>query len=142
MPLLRLGGVAALTILAGLVTASPASAQTACQAPKEPGWRSCLTVSHRAVEDAPDLLLTKARPRLVERLANCPAKRVSRRVVVRTSDGERLGAGTVESRCLRGVARWDALVELDVTVPRGTVIRSYWSGVADGERTAPRVKLG
>ena len=114
--------------------------QTRCHAPDELGWRSCLTVSHRAIDGATDLELTRARPRLVERFEHCPAQRLERRVVIRTGD-QRLGATTVRSRCARGVARWEALVELDATVKQGAVVRSFWSGVADDESSAPRVRV-
>jgi hypothetical protein len=137
----RLGAATVLALLAGVAGALPAAAQARCAAPDDVGWRSCLTVSHRAADDAPDLTLTKARPRLVERFARCPAQRVARRVVVRTGDGERLGAATVRSRCADGVVRWVAVVELDVSVREGAVVRSFWSGVDDSEASAPRVKV-
>lgn len=128
-------------LLVTAATASPASAQARCTAPDEPGWHSCLTVSHRAIEGSSDVRLTTARPRLVERYADgCAAAADRRRVVVRTGDGDRLGAVTVGSRCRRGVARWSAHLQLDVDVPEGTVVRSYWSGIRDGD-SAPRVRL-
>ncbi len=137
----RVGGATVLALIAGVAAASPAAAQARCEAPDNPGWRSCLTVSHRAVDGGPQLLLTKARPRLVERLDHCPAQRIARRAVVRTSGGKRLGAATVRSRCSNGVARWVAVVELNTSAREGTVIRSFWSGIDDSETTAPRVKL-
>lgn len=139
-PARRLGGATVLALIAGVVSASPAAAQARCDAPEKPGWRSCLTVSHRAIEGSHDLDVTKARPRLVERFEHCPAQRVARRVVIRTGD-KRLGATTVRSRCSDGVARWAVLVELEVTVKDGTVIRSFWSGVEDTDADAPRVRL-
>jgi hypothetical protein len=128
-------------LLATAATASPASAQAPCATPKKPGWLSCLTISHRAIEDSTAVRVTTARPRLVQRYADgCADRADRRRVVVRTGDGERLGAVTVRSRCRRGVARWNARLELNVELPEGTVVRSYWSGLRDAD-VAPRVKL-
>ncbi|HEX5781094.1 MAG TPA: hypothetical protein VFX80_04200 [Solirubrobacteraceae bacterium] len=128
-------------LLATAATASPASAQAPCTAPDEPGWRSCLTVSHRAIQGSSDVHVTAARPRLIQRYADgCAVAADRRRVVVRTGAGARLGALTVRSRCRRGVARWNARLQLDVDLPAGTVVRSLWSGIADAA-SAPRVRL-
>jgi hypothetical protein len=136
--MLRSIGLAGATF-AALLAASPASAQSRCTAPDEPGWHSCLTASHRATGER--ILLTKVRPRLVIRYEDaCPKGADRRTVVVRTEDGTRLGRTTVRSRCKRGVARYDATLRLDVELEHGTVVRSNWSGIADA-RTAPGVEL-
>jgi hypothetical protein len=126
--------------LAALLAASPASAQSRCKAPDKPGWRSCLAASSHAV-DGEMVHLTKVRPRLVVRYDDaCPRGADRRTVAIRTVDGEPLGRGRVSSRCKRGVARYDITLQLDVDVPRGTVVRSFWTGIAD-KRTGPRVTL-
>jgi hypothetical protein len=136
-----IGRATLVALLAAAATAAPASAQTPCAAPDEPGWRSCLTASHRAIADSSNVRLTTARPRLVERSAEgCPDGAHRRRVVVRTGAGERLGAASVRGRCRRGVTRWNARLQLDVDLPEGTLVRSFWSGVQDAQ-TAPRVRL-
>jgi hypothetical protein len=135
------GRAALLALLALAATASPASAQAPCAAPEEPGWRSCLTVSHRAIQGSSDVHVTTARPRLIQRYADgCSVAATHRRVVVRTGEGERLGAVTVRGRCRRGVARWNARLKLDVDLPAGTVVRSFWNGIRD-DGSAPRVRL-
>jgi hypothetical protein len=136
-----IGRATFVALLALAATASPASAQARCTAPDQPGWRSCLTVSHRAIDGGPEVRVTTARPRLVERYEDgCPEGANRRRVVVRTGDGAQLGAAGVRSRCRRGVARWNARLQLDVDLPAGTVVRSFWSGVRDDD-SAPRVRL-
>jgi len=137
----RLAGAAGLTLLVGAAAVSPAAAQSPCRAPEEPGWHSCLTVSHRAIDGGPEVRLTKARPRLVVRSAACPARRVRRTVVIRTDDGERLARASTRSRCRRGVARWRVNLRLEVDLMEGTVVRSYWSGIADSGNAAPAVEL-
>jgi hypothetical protein len=138
----RLAGTVALTLLAGAAAAAPAAAQSGCAAPEETGaWHSCLTTAHRTIEDGPEVQLTQARPRLVVRYKACPARRVRRTVVIRTKDGERLDRTTVRSRCRRGVARWVVDLALDVELMDGTVVRSFWSGIADNGAAAPSVEL-
>jgi hypothetical protein len=128
-------------LLVGATFASPAGAQARCTAPDEPGWRSCLTASHRATADPAMVHLTKVRPRLVVRYEDgCPNGRDRRTVVIRTGTGERLGQTTVAGRCRRGVARYEATLRLDIDLAEGTVVRSYWSGIPD-DRSAPSVKL-
>jgi hypothetical protein len=132
-------GLAGVTF-AALLAASPAAAQSRCTAPDEPGWHSCLAASSRAI-DGETVQLTKVRPRLVVRYDDaCPRGADRRTVAIRTADGEPLGRARVSSRCKRGVARYELTLRLDVVVPRGTVVRSYWTGIADN-RTAPRVEL-
>ena len=133
-------GLAGVT-LAALLTASPASAQSRCTAPEKPGWHSCLTASSRALEDGEMLRLTTVRPRLVVRYEDgCPEGADRRTVAIRTGDGERLVRARINSRCRRGVARYDVKLRLDLDVPAGTVLRSLWSGIADDE-SAPEVEL-
>jgi hypothetical protein len=125
--------------VAALLTASPAAAQKRCTAPDKPGWRSCLTTSHRTTDG--QAVLTKVRPRLVVRYEDgCPKGADRRTVAIRTDDGERLGRARVDSRCRRGVARYDTTLRLDLELEEGTVVRSYWSGIAD-EESAPGVEL-
>ena len=136
-----LGRASLLAVLAAAASASPAPAQSRCQAPEDPGsWHSCLSASHNVTEDG--VHLSKARARLVVRHEDgCPQGADRRRVVIRTAGGRRLGKTTVRSSCRRGVARWNGTLELDVDLREGTVVRSLWSGIPDS-RTAPRVKLG
>jgi hypothetical protein len=136
-----IGRATVAALLAAAATASPAAAQARCTAPEETGWHSCLSALHHASADGTAVHLTSARPRLVARYADgCPEGADRRTVVVRTGDGERLGRTTVRSRCRRGVARWSAFLQLDVEVPSGTVVRSFWSGIRDSD-SAPRVRL-
>ena len=137
----RLAGATLAALLAGAASASPAAAQARCTAPDEPGWHSCLTASYRAVDGGPTIRVTKIRPRLVMRYANgCPEGADRRTVAIRSDDGERLVRARVNSRCRRGVARWITNLTLDVDLQEGTVVRSFWSGIADNE-SAPGVKL-
>jgi hypothetical protein len=136
----RLIGLAGVT-LAALIAASPAAAQSRCTAPERPGWHSCLTASSRAIADGEMVRLTTVRPRLVVRYKNgCPAGADRRTVAIRTRDGERLVRERVGSRCRRGVARYDVKLRIDVDVPSNTVLRSFWTGVADAG-APPQVEL-
>jgi hypothetical protein len=141
IPKRRLVGMAALALLAGATFASPATARSRCAAPEENGWRSCLSTSHRTIDDGPEIRLVEARPRLVVRADRCPARTARRTVVVRTGDGRRLGRETVRGTCKRGVARWIVDLELAVDLTDGTVVRSFWSGIADSGDGAPKVEL-
>ena len=125
-------------ILAALLAASPAAAQKRCHAPEKPGWRSCLTASHRTTGG--QSMLTKARPRLVVRYEDGCPKGADRRTVALRADGELLVRARVNSRCRRGVARYDVTLQLDLEVEEGTVVRSFWSGIADAD-SAPGVEL-
>jgi hypothetical protein len=125
-------------LAAAAVMASPAAAQSRCTAPEEPGWHSCLAASHRTTGG--QLVLTKARPRLVIRHDGACPKKERRSVVIRTDDGDRLGRTTVRGRCKRGVARYDTTMRLDVEIAEGTVVRAFWSGIRD-DRTAPGVEI-
>ena len=128
-------------ILAALLAASPASAQQRCTAPDVPGWHSCLSASHRTTGPGDQVHLTKVRPRLVIRhdQETCP-KGANRRTVAIRVEGDRLASARVDSRCKRGVTRYDVTLRLDLDLPKGTVVRSFWTGIADA-RTAPRVEL-
>jgi hypothetical protein len=133
-------GLAGVT-LAALIAASPAAAQSRCTAPEKPGWHSCLTASSHAVGDGEQVHLTTVRPRLVVRYEDgCPRGADRRTVAIRTGDGERLARERINSRCRRGVARYDVKLRLELDLPAGTVLRSFWGGIADAE-TGPAVKL-
>jgi hypothetical protein len=135
-------GMAALVLLVGATFASPAAGQSQrCQAPEKNGWHSCLTTSHRTIDDGPEVRLVEARPRLVMRADRCPERAERRSVVIRTGDGDRLGRETVRGTCKRGVTRWVVDLTLNVDLPGGTVVRSRWSGIADSGDGAPKVKL-
>ncbi len=74
------------------------------------------------------LRLTTVRPRLVVRYADgCPEGADRRTVAIRTADGERLVRARINSRCRRGVARYDVNLRLDLELRAGTVLRSFWS---------------
>jgi hypothetical protein len=137
-----IGRATLVALLAAAATATPAAAQSRCTAPDEPGsWHSCLTASHHATGNATEIHLTKARARLAIRYEDgCPKGADRRTVVLRTGDGERLARATVRSRCRRGVARWDARLDIGLDLPKGTVVRSLWSGIADGA-SAPKLAL-
>jgi hypothetical protein len=127
-------------LLAAAAYASPAAAQSRCTAPERPGWHSCLTASHRLADDGSAVQLTKARPRLAIRYEDGCPEGADRRTVAIRADGELLGRARVNSRCKRGVARYDVTLRLDAELPQGAVVRSFWSGIADGA-TAPKVRL-
>ena len=137
----RLAGTAALALLAGALSGSPAAAQSRCTAPKEVGWHSCLSTAHRAIDDGPELRLTRARPRLVVRYDRCPARTEHRTVVLRTDGGRRIARERVSARCRRGIARFTLNQRLSVDLTDGTVVRSRWSGVPDSGDVAPSVEL-
>jgi hypothetical protein len=127
------------TALATGAAAGPAPAAARCAAPTGPGWHSCLKTVHVRLGHG-EVRLKKATPRLVVRYDRCPGGSYRRTVTIRTDSGERLARGTAEGRCRDGVARWKLTLRPGSVLPRGTVVRSYWSGVADGE-TAPGVRL-
>jgi len=137
----RLAGTAALALLAGVLPASPAAAESRCTAPKTVAWHSCLSTAHRAIDDGPELRLTKARPRLVVRYDRCPARIERRTVVLRTDDGLRVARERVRARCTRGIVRFTLNLRLSVDLTDGTVVRSRWSRVPDSGDVAPRVAL-
>jgi hypothetical protein len=137
----RVAGATVLAILALSAVASQAPAQSRCKAPVDPGWHSCLSVAHQAIDGGPTIRVTKARPRLAYRYERCPARDARRTVVVRTDDGRLLGKATVRGTCEKGVARWTATVLVDRDFEEGTVVRSHWSGIPDAGKTAPSVKL-
>jgi hypothetical protein len=123
-------------------TAAPAaSAKSTCSAPGQPSWHSCLTARHVALADG-NVTLTRATPTLVIRLAQgCSAHLAKRTVVLRTKKGKRLARTKVRGHCHNDVARFRINVRANREVAPGTVIRSYWSGIADSTH-APEVKVG
>ena len=123
-------------VAAGDAPAAPAP----CPAPTEPTWRSCLTTAHVELEDG-RVRLKRARPRLVMRYDECPETLRSRTVTLRTRGGRLLDREQVDGRCAAGVARWAVTLRPEEADLRsGTVVRTFWSGIADKDR-APRVRL-
>jgi hypothetical protein len=128
--------IASLGVAAG---AAPASAAP-CRAPDEPTWRSCLTTAHVELEDG-RVRLKRASPRLVMRYDECPATLRTRTVALRTRRGRLLDRAVVDGRCASGVARWTVTLRPeDADLRSGTVVRTFWTGVADKNR-APKVRL-
>jgi hypothetical protein len=125
----------------GAVAAPGAAAAPRCAAPHALTWHSCLNAAHRAVLDTPDVRLTRATAVLVQRVSACPEDVASRRVAIRTQDGRRIARRRVAGTCAHSVARWRLTVRPNTDFRSGTVIRSFWSGIADDDR-APSVKLG
>src|SRR5688500_11007861 len=135
----RVAGASVVAMLAAAASASPAAAQARCAAPADPGWHSCLTASPRAIADGRMIRLTKLRPRLGMRLEDgCPSGGDGRTVVARTAGADRIARARVDSTCRRGIARWNITLDLDVELRAGSVVRSFWSGIADNQK-APRV---
>ena len=132
-----LPALAAIAITAA--TAAPAAAQSGCSVP-ESSWHSCLSAAHRAVKGTNQVRFTRATPILIVRYAACPAD-LHRRVVIRNNRGDRLAAKSLDGTCKNGIARWKTTLRPDVDVRAGTIVRSYWSHLAD-EDDAPGVKLG
>ena len=133
-----LPALAATAILAA--TAAPAAAQPGCSVP-DTSWHSCLSAAHRSVVGTNKVRFTRATPILVVRYSACPADLLRRRVVIRNNRGDRLAAKSIDGSCKNGIARWKTTLRPDVDVRAGTIVRSYWSHLAD-EDTAPGVKLG
>jgi hypothetical protein len=132
--------VLAVAAAAAAVAAPGASAESTCSAPDEPAWHSCLTTRHLALPDG-DVQLTRATPTLVVRLAGpCPARLAKRTVVLRTQKGARLARAKVAGHCRDDVARFRVNIRPKLELPRGTVVRAYWSGIAD-RRRAPKMTL-
>jgi hypothetical protein len=125
------------------VVASPAaSAKSTCSVPDEPAWHSCLTARHVLLANG-NVKLTRATPSLVIRLSKpCPAHLAKRTVVLRTKKGEKLARAKVTGSCHKDVARYRVNIRpTDLEVAPRTVVRSYWSAIADNKH-APKVKLG
>ena len=123
------------------IAAPAAGAKSACSVPDTPSWHSCLTARHAALTTGGEML-TRATPTLVIRLeAGCPDHLAKRKVVLRTKRGRRLAAERVTGHCRKDIARFRVNLRTDVELPAGTVLRSYWSGIADS-KVAPSVKLG
>jgi hypothetical protein len=124
-----------------LAAAPAASAKSSCQAPADPAWHSCLSARHVALADG-NVRLTRATPALTIRLAGaCPAHLAKRTVVVRTKKGKKLARAKVAGHCRNDVARFRVNIRESLELAPGTVVRSYWSGIADN-KVAPKVKLG
>jgi hypothetical protein len=125
---------------AAAVAAPAAGAKSSCSAPDEPAWHSCLTATHLALPDGA-VQLTRATPTLVVRLADpCPAHLAKRTVVLRTKKGKRLARTKVAGHCRKDVARFRVNLRAKLELSVGTVVRTYWSGIADS-KVAPSVKL-
>jgi hypothetical protein len=137
----RAAGALVIATLGVAFGATPATAAAApCRAPTEPTWRSCLTTAHVELEDG-RVRLKRARPRLVMRYDECPATLRSRTVALRTHGGRLLDRAAVDGSCADGVARWAVTLRPeDGDLRAGTVVRTFWAGVADKDR-APRVRL-
>jgi hypothetical protein len=127
--------------VAGAVAAPGAAAAPRCAPPHTLTWHSCLNAAHRAVLNTPDVRLTRATAVLVQRVSACPANVASRRVAIRTQDGHRVARQRVAGTCQHNIARWKLTVRPNKDFKKGTVIRSFWSGIADND-SAPSVKLG
>jgi len=118
-----------------------AHAKSTCSVPLAPAWHSCLTARHVALASG-DVLLRRATPALVIRLgAGCPAHLAKRKVVLRTGKGRRLASQKVTGHCQGDVARFRVNLRPNLELRRGTVVRTYWSGIED-DTVAPKVKLG
>jgi hypothetical protein len=125
------------------VAAAPAAgAKSTCSVPDKPAWHSCLTARHVLLANG-NVKLKRATPSLVIRLGEpCPAHLTRRSVILRTKQGKRLAKAKVTGHCHDGIARYRVNMRpADVEVPPATVVRSYWSALADNKH-APKVKLG
>jgi hypothetical protein len=123
------------------VAAPAASAKSKCTVPDEPAWHSCLTARHAALSTGA-VRLTRATPTLVIRLEErCPARLRKRTVVLRTKAGDRIASERVTGTCRKGVARFRVNLRPELDVERGTVVRSYWTGIKD-DKVAPKVRIG
>jgi hypothetical protein len=128
------------SVVATAVSAGPAAAAKPCAPPADSAWRSCLSTAHVRLEDG-RVRLKKARPRLAVRYDECPEAGLRRTVSVRSQDGRLLDRASVDGTCRKGIARWAiTLRPRDVDLEAGTVVRSFWTGVADKDR-APQVTL-
>jgi len=130
-------------LAAGMLTvaAPTASAKSKCTVPGEPAWHSCLTARHAALSTGA-VRLIRATPMLVIRLeARCPARLRRRTVVLRTKAGARIASARVTGTCRNGVARYRVTLRPELDVERGTVVRSYWTGIKD-DKVAPKVRIG
>lgn len=134
--------IIALVATATVASAAPAAgAKTTCSVPEEPAWHSCLTARHVALANG-NVMLTRATPALVIRLDHpCPAHLGRRTVVLRTKQGKRLAKQRVSGHCRKDVARFRVDLRPAVELPSGTVVRTFWSGIADS-KIAPSLKLG
>jgi hypothetical protein len=122
------------------VAAPAAAAAPGCSVPTQSSWHSCLTAGHRAVLGTNQVRLTRATPVLVVRVGTCPANLIRRTVKVRTRAGDLVARKRVTGHCRNGIARYRTNLRPDMDLRTGTVIRSFWSRLADEDR-APSVKL-
>lgn len=136
----RITVLAATVAAVGAIFASTAAAKSPCSVPDHPAWHSCLSAGHRAVLGTDQVRLTRATATLVVRSAACPTRLIRRTVTLRTTKGELLARKSLSGRCSHGVARWRTNLRPNLDVARGTVVRSFWSRLAD-EDQAPSVKL-
>jgi hypothetical protein len=127
--------------VAGAIVAPAAAAAPRCTPPNTLTWHSCLNAAHRAVLHTQDVRLTRATVVLVQRVSACPEDVASRRVAIRAQDGHRVARRRVDGTCEHTVARWKLTVRPNKDFKKGTVIRSFWSGIPDDD-SAPTVKLG
>lgn len=135
----RLAGALLATAVATGVATTPATAAPRCKPPAE-RWHSCLSTAHQRLA-GDEVRLKRANAQLVVRYADCPTRGLRRTVVIRDDEGARLLRERVKGTCRNGLGRWKLAVRnLDIVLPRGTVVRSFWSGVADAD-DAPKVKL-
>lgn len=128
----------------GAIAAPAASAAPPpCSPPAGLTWHSCLGAAHRAVPGTHNFVqVTKASAELVIRMSACPVDLPSRRVVIRTDHRKRIARKRVEGTCKHNIARWRLDAEpKNKVIKGGTVIHSYWSGVADSAN-APSVTVG
>jgi hypothetical protein len=140
VPIARRAAGALVIATVGVALGATPAAAAPCRAPSELTWRSCLTTAHVELEDG-RVRLKRARPRLVMRYDECPETLRSRTVALRTRGGRLLNREAVDGRCSGGVARWAvSLRPDDADLRSGTVVRTFWTGVADKDR-APRVRL-
>ena len=135
-----------LTVLAaagsvGLIAAPAASAAPSdCSVPTNTAWHSCLSAGHRAVVGTNKVRLTRVTPALVIRVNACPERVIRRKVQVRTRKGDLIARKRANGHCRRGVIRYRVNVRPDIELRVNTVIKSFWSRLAD-EDSAPSVKL-
>ena len=126
--------------IAAVAAPAAAAAGPGCSVPTQSSWHSCLTAGHRAVLGTNQVRLTRATPVLVVRVGTCPANLIRRTVKVRTRAGDLVARKRVTGHCRNGIARYRTNLRPDMDLRTGTVIRSFWSRLADEDR-APSVKL-
>ena len=136
----RVTVITATAAAVGAIFAPTAAAKSPCSVPDHPAWHSCLSAGHRPVVGTDQVRLTRASATLVVRSAACPPQLIRRTVALRTRKGQLLARKRVTGRCRNGVSRWRTNLRPNLDLARGTVVRSFWSRLAD-EDQAPSVKL-